>query len=117
MLAIWRELHLGQDGADAIDAQLHAERVAPETRAQLRHEAALDELPDGAFVLREGEPFLVLGEELLRWSAAGYVARIPRPAGQRAELITPPSLVAVLRAGWQPLVPFLHPGAGMSNQI
>jgi hypothetical protein len=111
LLAIWRELHPGQDGADAIDAQLHTERVAHDTHAQLRHEAPLDELPDGAFVLREGEPFLVLGRELLGWSAAGYVARRPRPADQRALLITPPSLVAVLRAGWQPLVPLLHPSA------
>ena len=40
---IWRELHPGQVGADAIDAQLHAERVEPGTRAQLHHDAALDE--------------------------------------------------------------------------
>jgi hypothetical protein len=26
-------------------------------------------------------------------------------------LITPPSLVAVLRAGWRPAVPLLHPSA------
>jgi hypothetical protein len=26
-------------------------------------------------------------------------------------MITPPSLVAVLRAGWHPLVPLLHPSA------
>jgi hypothetical protein len=111
LLAIWRELHPGQNGADAIDAQLHTERVAPGTRAQLRHDAALDDLPDGAFVLREGEPHLVLGGELLRWSVAGYVARSPRPEGQRAVLITPPSLVAALRAGWEPVVPFLHRSA------
>jgi hypothetical protein len=117
LLAIWRELHPGQDGADPIDKQLHTERVASDTRTQRLHETALDELPDGTFVLRDGEPFLVLGAELLRWSAAGYLPRSARPAGQRAELITPPSLVAVLRAGWQPLVPFLHPSAGMSNQI
>src|SRR5207302_3170338 len=54
--AIWRELHPGQTGADAIDAQLHAERLDPGTRAQLRHEAPLGELPDGAFVLWEGAP-------------------------------------------------------------
>jgi hypothetical protein len=109
-LAIWRELH-DQDRADAIDAQLHRERVVPGTRAQLRHDAALDGLPDGAFVLRDGQPSLVLGGELLRWSPAGYVAHRPRPAGQRALLITPPSLVGVLRAGWQPVVPFQHPSA------
>jgi hypothetical protein len=109
--AIWRRLHPGQAGADAIDAQLHAERVAPDTRAQLHHEAPLDELPDGAFVLRAGEPFLVLGARLLRWTAAGYVSPAARPAPQEAVLITLPSLVSVLHAGWSPVVPLLHPSA------
>lgn len=108
---LWRESHLGQVGADAIDAQLHAERIAPGTTAQLHDDAALAELPDGAFVLSDGAPCLVLGSDLLRWTAAGYVARRPRPARQQAILITPPSLVAVLHAGWQPLVPLLHPTA------
>lgn len=110
-LAIWRGLHPDQHGADAIDAQLHTERVEPGTHAQLHHEAPLDELPDGAFVLLEDEPYLVLGRELLGWSAAGYVVRRRRPADRLALVITPPSLVAVLRAGWQPLVPLLHPSA------
>src|SRR5437870_10240976 len=108
-VAIWSELHPGQVGADAIDAQLHTERVDPGTRGQLRREAPLDGLPDGAFVLREGAPYLVLGAYLLRWTAAGYVARAPRPVRQQALLITPPSLIEVLRADWQPLVPLLHP--------
>jgi hypothetical protein len=107
---IWSELHPGQVGADAIDAQLHAERVAPGTRARLRHEAALHELPDGSFILGRGTPHLVLGSQLLSWSAAGYVARRPRPMQQRVALLTPPSLVAVLRAGWEErLVPLFHP--------
>ena len=108
---IWRELHPGQVGADAIDAQLHGERVDPGTRAHRLHDAALDELPDGAFVLHDGAPHLVLGAELLRWTPAGYTERSPRPAGGEAVLITPPSLVAVLRAGWEPDVPLLHPSA------
>src|ERR1700716_3165751 len=79
LVAIWRELHPGQIGADAIDAQLHRERVDPTKRVQLRYEAPLDELPDGAFVLRNREPCLVLGAELLHWTAAGYRARTRRP--------------------------------------
>ncbi len=54
---------------------------------------------------------LVLGSSLLTWSAAGYVARRPRPSRTQAVVITPPSLAAVLRSGWQPLVPLLHPTA------
>jgi hypothetical protein len=101
---IWGGLHPEQVGADAIDAQLHGERVDAYSRGQRRHEARLDDLPDGTFVLREGE-------ELLRWTAARYVDRVPRPARKDAIVLTPPSLVAVLRAGWRPLVPLLHPSA------
>jgi hypothetical protein len=111
LIAIWREVHPGEIGADAIDAQLHEERVDPETRAQLRHRAALEDLPDGTFVLRDREPCLVRRDELLRWTPAGYVARIERPARGEAVVLTPPSLVAVLRAGWQSLVPLVHPSA------
>jgi hypothetical protein len=109
--AVWRELHHGQIGADAIDSQLHKERIAPETRMQRHHQATLAELPDGAFVLRDGKPCLVLGSQLLAWTADGYVAHRSRPARQKAVLITPPSLVAVLRTAWEPLVPLLHQSA------
>jgi hypothetical protein len=92
--------------ADAIDAQLHRERLGR------RHEVPLDDLPDGAFVLEGVEPWLVLGGSLWRWTPAGYDARRPRPVRSQAQLITPPTLVAVLRAGWEPLVPLIHPSAG-----
>jgi hypothetical protein len=108
---LWQALHPGQAGADAIDEQLHSERVAPGTRAQLHHEARLHELPDGAFVLQEDGPRLVLGAELLRWTPSGYAGRSARPASLQVEVITPPSLVSVLRHGWQPVVPLLHPSA------
>jgi len=61
-------------------------------------------------VLEDGEPWLVLGRELLRWTPSGYMHRRPRPSGG-ALLITPPTTVDVLRAGWVPVVPFLHPSA------
>jgi hypothetical protein len=107
---IWSDLHPGEVGADAMDARLHAERVEPATRAQRHHGAELAQLPDGAFVLRNGEPRLVLGDELRRWTAAGYDAPERRPAGP-AVVLTPPSLVDILRAGWDPAVPLLHPTA------
>ena len=107
--ARWRELHPGPAGADAIDAQLHPERVDPATGRRRLHDARLDELPDGTFVQRDGEPWLVRGEELLRWTPAGYADSARRPRGERATLVTPPSLVHVLRPGWNGLVPLLHP--------
>jgi hypothetical protein len=111
LVALWRELHPGPVGADAIDAQLHRERVAAGTRAQLHHEAPLDGLPDATFVLRDGAPWLVLGGQLLAWTPAGYGARMSRPTREQALVITPPSLVSILRAAWRPLVPLLHPSA------
>ncbi|MCW3066668.1 MAG: hypothetical protein JWN32_3840 [Solirubrobacterales bacterium] len=109
---IWRDLHPGPSGADAIDAQLHDERLAPETHEQRHHRAPLEELPDGAFVLHDdGAPHLVLGAQLLRWTPAGYVTRTPRPAHADATVITPPSLLDVLRSGWHGAVPLLHPSA------
>lgn len=109
---IWRELHPGQVGADAIDARLHSERIAPGTRARLLQGAEFAELPDGSFVLEEGRPWLVLGQSLLRWTPGGYAERTSRPVHGQAQVITPSSFVAVLRTGWQhALVPLLHPSA------
>jgi hypothetical protein len=102
---LWRELHPGAVGADAIDVQLHSERV--DGRAQRLHEATLGDLPDGAFVLVDDEPWLVLAGDLLRWTPGGYEGSRPLPA--RGLVITPPSLVEALRAGWDGTVPLLHP--------
>ncbi|HEU0337486.1 MAG TPA: hypothetical protein VFR43_13070 [Gaiellaceae bacterium] len=110
-LEIWSRLHPEQRGADAIDAQLHHERVDPSTRGQRRHRARLEELPDGAFVLEGGDPCLVRGTRLLSWTPAGYTISRPRSADAETVVLTPPSLVEVLRAGWEPLVPLFHPSA------
>jgi hypothetical protein len=117
LVSFWRDLHAGQSGVDAIDAQLHGERLDPATRAQRHRRAAVDDLPDGAFVVWDGAPRLVLGEELLRWTRAGYAEPMPRPTGEQAPVITPPSLVALLRSGWKPLVPLLHPSASRPSRI
>jgi hypothetical protein len=96
---------VGAPNADALDERLHAERMGGP-----RFRAPYDELPDGTFVLEDGEPLLVLGKELLQWTPGGYTLRRPKPAGE-ALLITPPTTVGVLRAGWEPVVPFVHPSA------
>ena len=67
LTALWSGLHPGHRGADAIDAQLHRERIVAGDGERRLHEAGFDELPDGAFVMSEGTPCLVLGDELLAW--------------------------------------------------
>ena len=110
-VATWVELHPGQTTAATIDAQLHSERLAGAARTQLHHDAQLDELPDGAFVLEGGEPHLVLGLQLLRWTPAGYVGGMPRQTGRKAVVITPRTLVQVLWRGWRSAVPVVHPSS------
>ncbi len=107
---IWSRIHGEPVGADAIDGRLHTERIDARTRDRRLHRASFDELPDGAFVLESDTAWLVLGSEVLTWTPAGYFERRARPSGATA-LVTPPSLVEVLRAGWSPVVPFLHPSA------
>ncbi len=104
VVEIWSALHPDQVGADAIDAQLHAERIAR------LHDRRYRQLPDGAFVLERGTPFMVLGSRLLKWSPGGYVEARRRPSGE-ASVITPPSLLEVLDSDWEPVVPLLHPTA------
>jgi hypothetical protein len=97
---IWAEIHPGQVGADAIDAQLHEERLAgPRAGA----------VADGAFVLEDDEAWLVINGALRRWAPAGYRERRPLPP--RPRVITAPSLVKVLRRGWEGAVPLVHPSA------
>ncbi len=108
----WTERHPRERTADAIDLRLHGERFDPVTRSRRFHDVELDSVPDGGFVLRDDEPYVVVGASLLLWTPRGYVSRVPRPNGGTAAMsITPPSLVAHLRAGGGSALPLLHPSA------
>jgi hypothetical protein len=97
--------------ATEIDDVLHAERLTG-AGEQRHHDAAIDDLPDGAFVLHDDTPWLVRGDELVQWTPAGYTTSITRPTGTHARVVTPPSLVVVLRRGWRPTaVPLVHRSA------
>jgi PAS domain-containing protein len=96
--------------ADAIDLQLHHERL--EHRARRLHRARVENLPDGAFVIDDGAPHLVVHGQIRRWSPAGYGDEILEGPGT-VRLLTPPTLVEVLRAGWDGAVPLLHPSAAL----
>ncbi|MDE3175671.1 MAG: hypothetical protein KGM15_06105 [Pseudomonadota bacterium] len=82
--------------ARAMDARLHAERLAP------KRPLALDGAPDGAMVLWRAAPHLVAGGRLHRWSFGDYGAPEPAPAGAEAIALTPPSILAALKGGYKP---------------
>jgi hypothetical protein len=102
----WQSIYPRQPAsADAMDTLLHVERrIRPFAKRTSISE--IDVLPDGTFVALEGSAWLVHAGHLLRWTTAGYTERAPRPTARRVTVLTPPSVVAVLRAGYQPGV---HP--------
>jgi hypothetical protein len=93
--------------APEMDAVLHAQRL--DGRAKRLHRREIDDLPDGAFVAMDGAAFAVRGETLLCWTPGGYDGRKPRPRRMTVDVLTPPAILAVLSAGYQP---HWHPSAG-----
>jgi hypothetical protein len=93
--------------APAIDLALHAERL--DGKAKRTQRRAIDELPDGAMIALDGDAFAVRGRHLLPWTPKGYGGARPRPRGTHVEVLTPPSILKVLTAGYSPL---WHESAG-----
>jgi len=105
--------------AAEIDRVLHAERLGP-GGTKRTYLAPLADLPDGVFVTLPGsastalsaadqQPYLRWQGALWRWTPAGYAERLPI-AVVLATVLTPPSIVAALRAGYAPFPPAI-PGA------
>ena len=89
-----------------MDRVLHAERLI--AKGKRAHPRKLDMLPDGAMIALGVEAFAVRGRRLLRWTPKGYNGSISRPRGAEADVLTPPSILAVLARGYAPL---WHPSA------
>jgi hypothetical protein len=88
-----------------MDRALHAERL--DGRAKRTHAMPIEDLPDGTVISRDGAAFALRGAHLLRWHENGYAEKIARPRGV-VEVLTPPSIVAILHAGYAPQ---WHPSA------
>ncbi len=86
--------------AKDLDRRLHAERLVRRTHRRRLHIRQWAVLPDGAFVLLDGTPVLILGDAVIPWSAQGYRPPLPRPVGGQADVITPPFSLAALAAGY-----------------
>jgi hypothetical protein len=101
-VAAWRDAGLPAPTAgamaDAIDKVLDVERRAPRKPV-----ANVSELPSGAMVKAADGAFLLVHEgTLFPWSFAGYGLPIDVDAiPGTIELVTPPSIVGALRAGYR----------------
>jgi hypothetical protein len=94
--------------APEMDRVLQPERL--DGRAKRTHRMTCDRLPDGAVVTMDDAAFTLRGSQLLRWSESGYVEKKSRPRGITVEVLTPPSIVGVLAAGYRPQ---WHPSADL----
>jgi len=92
--------------AKAMDAVLHRERLDHGRKRVHVLPVRLSELPDGAMVQQDEESFLMVQGRPRLWSLTGY-AHGPREL-KSPMLLTPPSTLRALNAGYQPL---LHPSA------
>ncbi len=101
----WARAHgLRNVTAGHIDAQLHVQRLRNGEKNIHPLRGAPADLPDGAMVVASGDAYLIAGGRAFRWSNTGYGR--PRALTRADGLLTPPSTVATLRAGYSCM---LHP--------
>lgn len=93
----------GRASAPDMDARLHAERVMRAGERRLMR-ARRGEVPDGTMALVGNAPHLVRGGRLWPWSFAGYGAPVDLDADHFIGLLTPPSIIAVLKLGYMPML-------------
>jgi hypothetical protein len=94
--------------AGEMDDQLHIERIDTD-RSKRTFPARLVELPDGVLVQRSGAPsdaFLIWNGKLHLWSPSRYCESIPYRKNEEVRVLTPPSTIEAIRAGY---VPAVHP--------
>jgi len=92
--------------AREIDAVLHGERLERGRKRMHPLPMPVAQLPDGAMVQVGEESFLIAQGKPLQWSMAGY-RKADSEIGD-ALLLTPPSTLRALSAGYQAV---LHPSA------
>ena len=99
--AAWVEgLGVEVPSAKQINRRLHGERIFRGTHRRRLHDLPWTGLPDGAFVLLDWTPAVVVGDQLVEWTREGYAAPRTRPRTGTAQVITPPSTLAAFRAGY-----------------
>jgi hypothetical protein len=92
--------------AGEVDDVLHTERALDGGRRRTRPEPAAT-LPDGTFVAAPDGPHVVVAGGVRAWAHEGYGPWRALPEAD-VPVLTPPSTLAVLRAGYRPR---LHPTA------
>jgi hypothetical protein len=114
---------LGAVRVNEFDKKLHIERTATPkfvipAKAGIHSEAmkwgpvfagvTTSGLPDGTMFESDGAFYAKRGMRLLRWSFGGYREALPLNPAMRLNVLTPPSIIAILARGFKPR---WHPSA------
>jgi hypothetical protein len=103
--AAWsRAQRAAPPSAAQLDATLHSERLVGRRKRLHPIDRNIGNLPDGAMIAANGVAYVVVAGQARPWTEAGYgpPQRIARPQ----TLLTPPSTLAALEFGYDPV---LHP--------
>jgi len=109
------KLKEGTGVVEGIDSVLHAQRVGAGGR-KVVWRSPLSELPEGSLVALTdlpGQAWLLWGRALWRWSASGHTERRESGAVGVVDVLMPRSVVAVVGAGYLPMV---HTSAGQPKR-
>jgi len=91
----------GRASAAEMDSVLHAERLNA-GGAKRVFQSRLADLPSGCIVRLGDRPYLVTGGELRPWTPEGYLAPQRAEPETVADVLTPKTVVELLRLGLQP---------------
>ena len=92
--------------APEIDEVLHRERLADRRKRLHSLPSPIDRLPEGTMVAMDATGYVISGGRALAWTEGGYRESSTSLSG--AKLLTPPSTLRALCAGYRPV---LHPTA------
>lgn len=94
-------LRVDLPSARDMSRQLHRERLIAGSHQRRIHELPWSDLPDGTFAFLDGIPAVIVGDHLAEWTHDGYGRRRDRPRAGLASVLTPPSTIAALGAGYE----------------
>jgi hypothetical protein len=84
-----------------IDDILHKERIKRDG-TKVTYTESPARLPNGAFIVYEELPYLLLGGLIYQWTAFGYEKGRPLPRVDKITVLTPKSIINTFRAGYIP---------------
>lgn len=94
---------IAEPRAPMVDTRLHKERLASGGKPVALSGKEIGELPDGSMIAAGDQAYALRGGRAMRWSFGGYGPPQPLPRKETVRLLTPPTTVVVLRAGYEPM--------------